>query len=55
VRVIETKLDSDIHVRGNEITITGAPADNAIACGYSRSYQNSFGPPETHPDAVGHA
>ena len=31
LRVIETKLDSDIHVRGNEITITGAPADNAIA------------------------
>jgi phosphate starvation-inducible PhoH-like protein len=31
LRVIETKLDSDIHVRGNEITVTGAPADNAIA------------------------
>jgi phosphate starvation-inducible protein PhoH and related proteins len=31
LRVIETKLDSDIHVRGNEITITGAPADNAVA------------------------
>jgi phosphate starvation-inducible protein PhoH and related proteins len=31
LRVIETKLDSDIHVRGNEITITGAPSDNAIA------------------------
>ena len=26
-----SRLDSDIHVRGNEITITGAPADNAIA------------------------
>jgi phosphate starvation-inducible PhoH-like protein len=31
LRVIETKLDSDIHVRGNEITVTGPPADNAIA------------------------
>ena len=31
LRVIETKLDSDIHVRGNEITVTGAPADNAVA------------------------
>ena len=31
LRVIENKLDSDVHVRGNEITITGAPADNAVA------------------------
>ena len=31
LRVIEAKLDSDVHVRGNEITITGAPADNATA------------------------
>jgi phosphate starvation-inducible protein PhoH and related proteins len=31
LRVIERSLDSDIHVRGNEITITGAPADNATA------------------------
>jgi phosphate starvation-inducible PhoH-like protein len=31
LRVVERNLDSDIHVRGNEITITGAPADNAIA------------------------
>jgi phosphate starvation-inducible PhoH-like protein len=31
LRVIEQQLDSDIHVRGNEITITGPPADNAIA------------------------
>jgi phosphate starvation-inducible protein PhoH and related proteins len=29
--VIEEALDSDVHVRGNEITLTGAPADNAIA------------------------
>jgi phosphate starvation-inducible PhoH-like protein len=31
LRVIENALDSDIHVRGNEITITGTAADNAIA------------------------
>jgi phosphate starvation-inducible PhoH-like protein len=31
LRVIESRLDSDIHVRGNEITITGAQADNATA------------------------
>ncbi len=31
LRVIESKLDSDVHVRGNEITITGAPGDNATA------------------------
>jgi phosphate starvation-inducible PhoH-like protein len=31
LRVIEQSLTSDIHVRGNEITITGNPADNAIA------------------------
>jgi phosphate starvation-inducible PhoH-like protein len=29
--IIERSLESDIHVRGNEITITGAAADNAIA------------------------
>jgi len=31
LRTIEDALASDIHVRGNEITITGAPADNALA------------------------
>jgi len=31
LRVIETALASDVHVRGNEITITGTPADNALA------------------------
>ena len=31
LRVIEERLDSDVHVRGNEITITGSPADNATA------------------------
>jgi phosphate starvation-inducible protein PhoH and related proteins len=31
LRVVEASLNSDIHVRGNEITITGAAADNALA------------------------
>jgi phosphate starvation-inducible PhoH-like protein len=31
LRVVESRLDSDVHVRGNEITITGKPADNANA------------------------
>src|SRR5256884_814333 len=31
LRLIERSVASDVHVRGNEITITGAPADNALA------------------------
>ncbi len=31
LRVVERALASDIHVRGNEITITGSPADNEVA------------------------
>jgi phosphate starvation-inducible protein PhoH and related proteins len=31
LRVIETALVSDVHVRGNEITITGTAADNILA------------------------
>ncbi len=31
LRLIEAELASDVHVRGNEITITGGPADNAFA------------------------
>jgi len=31
LRLIERTLVSDVHVRGNEITVTGSPADNAIA------------------------
>ena len=31
LRLVERSLASDVHVRGNEITITGAPADNALA------------------------
>src|SRR4051812_33512667 len=31
LRLIERTLASDVHVRGNEIPIPGAPADNALA------------------------
>lgn len=31
LRVIERSVLSDVHVRGNEITITGKPSDNAVA------------------------
>ena len=31
LRIIESALRSDVHVRGNEITITGEPGENALA------------------------
>jgi phosphate starvation-inducible PhoH-like protein len=31
LKLIESSLDSDILVRGNEITVSGSPADNALA------------------------
>jgi len=31
LRLMEARLHSDLHVRGNEITVTGDPADNALA------------------------
>ena len=31
LRLVEAEVDADIHVRGNEIAITGQPADNAFA------------------------
>ncbi|ROO61737.1 phosphate starvation-inducible PhoH-like protein [Micromonospora sp. Llam0] len=31
LRLVEQSLASDVHVRGNEITITGVPSDNAVA------------------------
>jgi phosphate starvation-inducible protein PhoH and related proteins len=31
LKLIESSLDTDILVRGNEITLSGAPADNALA------------------------
>jgi phosphate starvation-inducible PhoH-like protein len=37
LRLIERSVDSDVHVRGNEITVTGRPADNAPPSGCSAS------------------
>ncbi|WP_218938318.1 PhoH family protein [Modestobacter altitudinis] len=31
LRLVESELSADVHVRGNEISITGQPADNAFA------------------------
>ncbi|ASR35182.1 phosphate starvation-inducible protein PhoH [Prauserella marina] len=31
LKVVEDLLDADVHVRGNEVTLTGAPADVAFA------------------------
>nr|WP_245788364.1 PhoH family protein [Amycolatopsis marina] len=31
LRIVEELLDADVHVRGNEVTLTGAPADIAFA------------------------
>jgi phosphate starvation-inducible PhoH-like protein len=31
LRLVERSVSSDVHVRGNEITITGAPGDNVLA------------------------
>jgi len=31
LRLVEAEVDADVHVRGNEIAITGQPADNAFA------------------------
>ena len=31
LRLVEAEVDADVHVRGNEISVTGRPADNAFA------------------------
>ncbi|MBB3082568.1 phosphate starvation-inducible PhoH-like protein [Geodermatophilus sabuli] len=31
LRLVEDEVDTDVHVRGNEIAVTGQPADNAFA------------------------
>ena len=31
LRLVEAEVDADVHVRGNEISVTGQPADNAFA------------------------
>ena len=56
LRVIEKSLDSDIHVRGNEITITGDAADNAIAVRlFEELLELISAGQHLTPDAVTHA
>jgi phosphate starvation-inducible PhoH-like protein len=56
LRAIEKSLDSDIHVRGNEITITGEPGDNAIAVRLFEELLELIGAGQhLTPDAVTHA
>jgi phosphate starvation-inducible PhoH-like protein len=31
LRLVEAEVDADVHVRGNEVAVTGQPADNAFA------------------------
>jgi len=31
LRLVEAEVEADVHVRGNEITVTGQPSDNAFA------------------------
>src|SRR3954468_10234180 len=31
LRLVEAEVDADVHVRGNEIAVTGQPAENAFA------------------------
>ncbi len=33
LRLVEAEVDADVHVRGNEIAVTGQPANNAFAVG----------------------
>jgi phosphate starvation-inducible protein PhoH and related proteins len=33
LRLVESEVDADVHVRGNEIAVTGEPAENAFAVG----------------------
>ena len=51
--VIEKALASDIHVRGNEITITGDPAENALGRAALRgAHLAARARPELSADAV---
>ncbi len=56
LRVIEKNLESDIHVRGNEITITGQAGDNAIAVRLFEELIELLGAGQhLSPEAVSHA
>jgi len=54
LRIIEARLASTVHVRGNEITITGAAADNALAIRlFEELVQLMRSGSHLTPDAVG--
>ena len=40
LHVIEREFNADIHVRGNEITATGSPAETALVTGCSTSWSS---------------
>ena len=53
LRLIEAEVDADVHVRGNEIAVTGQPADNAFAVGVFDELIALIGTGQTlRPDSV---
>ena len=53
LRVIEKAFDADIHVRGNEITITGAAAESGLVAGlFEELTELLAGGAELTPDSV---
>jgi phosphate starvation-inducible PhoH-like protein len=56
LRIIESALQSDVHVRGNEITITGEQAENALAVRLFEELLELVAAGQTlTPDSVTHA
>src|SRR5262249_41662077 len=56
LRIIESALKSDVHVRGNEITITGEPAENALAVRLCEELLELVAAGQTlTPDSITHA
>ncbi|MGI8667385.1 MAG: PhoH family protein [Jatrophihabitans sp.] len=54
LRLIEARLNSEVHVRGNEVTITGPAADNALAVRlFEELVQLMRSGNDLTPDAVG--
>src|ERR687885_116461 len=53
LRLVEDEVDADVHVRGNEIAVTGLPADNAFAVRVFDELIALLGTGQTlRPDAV---
>jgi phosphate starvation-inducible PhoH-like protein len=56
LKLMEARLDSEIHVRGNEITVTGEPGDNALAIRlFEELVQLMQSGHDLTPDSVGRA